>query len=213
MYIDPRLEVAGADLFRRYTALEKRIKDRHARVGSRAGRDGAAGHPLGPSLQLRDRRNAVSERPLALRLVRRHRAVFVHDSFGSEVRADTVDFAARHFRPDPSRESRDRAELIASSKAIAKYVILLGSCRRRESASTRLARAGRHAGALAARARFGRWLDQSGRDRAVSRAAARAGRTIPRRVRPDLRSVDRARHVRTSTCARARARQPLAPGR
>ena len=53
-------------------------------------------------------------------------AVFVHDSSARKLRADAVDFAARHFRADRSRESRDRAELIASSKAIAKYVIMLG---------------------------------------------------------------------------------------
>ena len=36
VYIDPRLEVAGPDLFRRYTHLEQRIKKKHAGVGSRA---------------------------------------------------------------------------------------------------------------------------------------------------------------------------------
>ena len=53
-------------------------------------------------------------------------AVFVHDSSGSEVRADAVDFADRHFRPESSRNLRDKAELSASSEAIAKYVFRLG---------------------------------------------------------------------------------------
>jgi tetratricopeptide (TPR) repeat protein len=54
-------------------------------------------------------------------------AVFVHDSFGPEVRANAVDFAARHFGAESSRDLRDRAELIASSNAIAKYVIMFGA--------------------------------------------------------------------------------------
>ena len=60
-------------------------------------------------------------------------AVFVHDSFGSEVREDAVDFAARHFNAGPSSDSRDRAELIASSNAIAKYMLLLGPAREKEA--------------------------------------------------------------------------------
>ena len=42
------------------------------RVGSRAGGDGPPGHPFGSPLQFRDRGNALSERSLALRVVRRH---------------------------------------------------------------------------------------------------------------------------------------------
>ena len=134
VYIDPRLEVAGADLFRRYIEPRASNQEKHARVGSRAGRDGAA----------RSSSRTISTIRRSARTLFRSdhwrcvwfdaiAAVFVHDSFGSEVRADAVDFAARHFRPDPSRESRDRAELIASSKAIAKYVILLGRGRARRT--------------------------------------------------------------------------------
>ena len=40
-----------------------------------------------------------------------------------------VDFAARHFRPDPSQESRGIAELAAFSKAFRKYVTALAGRR------------------------------------------------------------------------------------
>ena len=48
-------------------------------------------------------------------------AVFVHDSHASVVNAHAVDFAARHFRPDPGVESRSLAELKASAKAFRSY--------------------------------------------------------------------------------------------
>ncbi len=48
-------------------------------------------------------------------------AVFVHDSNASVVRAHAVDFAARHFRPDPGTDSRSLAELKASAKAFRSY--------------------------------------------------------------------------------------------
>ena len=50
-------------------------------------------------------------------------AVFVHDSYRTIVEADTVDFAARHFRPGNSDEPQGLAELAASAKALRNYVI------------------------------------------------------------------------------------------
>ena len=113
VYIDPRLEVAGADLFRRYTDLEMRIKN-----------DSPGGKPSWPRWNARSFSATISTIPKIVATLLRSdhwrcvwfdaiAAVFVHDSFRTEVRADTVDFAARHFRPGPSKDSRDPAELVA----------------------------------------------------------------------------------------------------
>ncbi len=126
VYTDPRLEVAGPDLFRRYTALTNRMK--HHAPGWEAELaemerpvillDHLYNSEIGATLFQSDHWRCVWFDAIA--------AVFVHDSYGSEVRADTVDFADRHFRTDGKRQSRDRAELLALSKAIAKYVLQLG---------------------------------------------------------------------------------------
>jgi tetratricopeptide (TPR) repeat protein len=127
VYTDPRLEVAGPDLFRRYISLENRIKK------DTPGWEAEVSE-MGPPVILADH---LHNYEIVGTLFRSNRwrcvwfdaivGVFVHDSFGSEARADAVDFAARHFSASPSRESRDRAELIASSNAIAKYMIVLGA--------------------------------------------------------------------------------------
>ncbi len=49
-------------------------------------------------------------------------AVFVHDSYRPIVEVDTVDFAARHFRPAAATEPQGFAELAASARALRKYV-------------------------------------------------------------------------------------------
>ena len=126
VYIDPRLEVAGAELFRRYSDLEHRIKKNtpgwEAELAEMQRPVILADHlynaEISATLFRSDQWRCVWFDAIA--------AVFVHKSNGSEVRADAVDLAARHFRPDVSRELRDRDELVASSKAIAKYVMLLG---------------------------------------------------------------------------------------
>ena len=127
VYIDPRLEVVGADLFLRYNALEKRIKDNTPGWDAELAEmqrpvilsDHLYNYEIAATLFKSDHWRCVWFDAIA--------AVFVHDSTGSEARADTVDFAARHFRPEPAQKLRDKAELLASSKAIAKYVLLLGS--------------------------------------------------------------------------------------
>jgi tetratricopeptide (TPR) repeat protein len=126
VYIDPRLEVAGADLFRRYTDLELRIKK------DTPGWEAELAE-MGLPVILSD--HLYNSKIVGTLLRSDHWrcvwfdaivAVFVHDSFRTEVRADAVDFAARHFGPGPSKDSRDRAELVALTKAIARYMILLG---------------------------------------------------------------------------------------
>ena len=73
VYIDPRLEVAGPDLFRRYTSLEHRIKKDTPGWEAELGEMGRpvilADHLYNSEIV----RNAVSERPLAVRVVRRDR--------------------------------------------------------------------------------------------------------------------------------------------
>jgi tetratricopeptide (TPR) repeat protein len=126
VYIDPRLEVAGADLFLRYIALEKRIEGNEpgweaelAEMGRPViMSDHEYNSEIGATLFRSDHWRCVWFDTIA--------ALFVHDSFSSEVRTDAVDFADRHFRPAPGKVSGDLRELIAASKALAKYVVLLG---------------------------------------------------------------------------------------
>ena len=56
-------------------------------------------------------------------------AVFVHDSATEAVRQHAVNFAARHFRPDPSVESRNVPELIASASGLKTYAMAVASTR------------------------------------------------------------------------------------
>ena len=102
VYIDPRLEVAGADLFLRFTALGKRIENNESPVGK----------PSWPKCSVRSSCWIISTIPRSVQRCSEATtgrcvwfdsiaAVFVHDSFSSEVRSDAVDFADRHFRPDP----------------------------------------------------------------------------------------------------------------
>jgi tetratricopeptide (TPR) repeat protein len=126
VYIDPRLEVAGPDLFRRYNELSARIKKDtpgwEAELREMGRPVVLADHfynwEIVGTLLRSDHWRCVWFDAIA--------GVFVHDSSGSEARADAVDFAARHFSTGPSRDSRDSAELIASSNAIVKYVMMFG---------------------------------------------------------------------------------------
>jgi tetratricopeptide (TPR) repeat protein len=126
VYIDPRLEVAGADLYRRYTDLGKRIKDDQPGWEEQLAEmdrpviltDHVYNAEIGATLLRSGHWRCVWFDAIA--------AVFVHDSYRSVAQADAVDFAARHFRRSPSKNTRDRAELAASGKAIAKYLIALG---------------------------------------------------------------------------------------
>ncbi len=49
-------------------------------------------------------------------------AVFVHDSYASVVAPHTVDFAARHFRPEPATEPHGFDALLASAKGVRNYL-------------------------------------------------------------------------------------------
>jgi tetratricopeptide (TPR) repeat protein len=126
VYTDPRLEVAGADLFARYTELQHRITidaPGWEAVLNEIGRpvvlvDHENNAALGATLLRSDHWRCVWFDAIA--------AVFVHDAFASTVKAHTVDFAARHFRPDSSRTgAKDIAGLTAAANAYRKYVLAL----------------------------------------------------------------------------------------
>ena len=154
VYIDPRLEVAGADLFRRYVALENRISE------DKPGWEAELAE-MGRPVILSDHLNTFKVGATLLRSDHWRcvwfdaiAAVFVHDSFRPEVRSEAVDFAARHFQPGPTEQWRDRDELFAWSKAIPKYVVAAWDVGGRENSVTGLARPGLHAGPAAARTEF-----------------------------------------------------------
>jgi tetratricopeptide (TPR) repeat protein len=128
VYTDPRLEVAGADLFKRYLELQDRIsKDAPGWEAELAemGRpvilnDHEYNWTIGAVLLTSPHWRCVWFDPIA--------AVFVHDSYQSASRERTVDFAARHFRPVPSAGTPgDIAEWRVLSLAFRKYVMALSS--------------------------------------------------------------------------------------
>jgi len=125
VYTDPRLEVAGADLFKRYIELDRRIKNDEPGWEAEL-------NEMGRPVILTDHEFNAKIGATLLRSAHWRcvwfdaiAAVFVHDSHADVVRAHAVDFAARHFRPDASNESRGIAELTASAKASRKYVTAL----------------------------------------------------------------------------------------
>jgi tetratricopeptide (TPR) repeat protein len=118
VYTDPRLEVAGADLFERYEQLSGRIaKDEPS---WRAELD-AMGRPvvlvdheyhghLGAMLLKSEHWRCVWFDAIA--------ACYVHDSATEAVRRHAVDFAARHFRPDRTARPGTLPEWLASARAL-----------------------------------------------------------------------------------------------
>ena len=95
VYTDPRLEVAGPDLFLRYNALEKRIKGNEPGWEAELAEMGRPvilsdhlyNYDIGVTLLQSDHWRCVWFDAIA--------AVFVHDSFGSEARG------CRRFRRSP----------------------------------------------------------------------------------------------------------------
>jgi tetratricopeptide (TPR) repeat protein len=129
VYTDPRLEIAGADLFNRYMELEDRLLknqpgwetelDEMGRPSILVDHEHSSG--IGATLMASAHWRCVWFDAIA--------AVFVHDSYAAIVQKDTVDFAARHFRPAPSVESREISELSALGKAYRNYVSVLAQIR------------------------------------------------------------------------------------
>ena len=108
VYTDPRLEVAGASLFQEYLDLDKAIKNND--YGDGQTQLDQLERPVvmvdheyswadGATLLGQPHWRCVWFDPIV--------AVFVHDSAEEAVRSHAVDFAARHFRPDPSSRGSD----------------------------------------------------------------------------------------------------------
>jgi tetratricopeptide (TPR) repeat protein len=129
VYTDPRLEVAGPDLFARYMRLDSDIKN-NAR-GWQAELD-YIGRPvvlvdheynwgIGSTMLADDHWRCVWFDPIA--------AVFVHDTAGPAAVGHVVNFAARHFRPDSSSRPLELIERVALAKVFRSYVAALPSHR------------------------------------------------------------------------------------
>ncbi|MGC8641156.1 MAG: tetratricopeptide repeat protein, partial [Isosphaeraceae bacterium] len=127
VYTDPRLEVTGPDLFDQYQELRKAIT--HDKPGwedqlDRMGRpvilvDHQVNSQVGASLLASRHWKCVWFDPIV--------AVFVHDSCEEVVKTHSVDFGARHFRPDPSTGPHDLPALAASAKGLRDYLSFLAT--------------------------------------------------------------------------------------
>jgi tetratricopeptide (TPR) repeat protein len=122
VYTDPRLEIAGADLFENYLELGSQIsKDQ---PGWAHALD-ALGNPsimldhhdnsmIGASLMANPHWRCVWFDPIV--------ALFVHDSYAKVVKQHSVDFGARHFLADPATEPQGIPALLASAKGLRNYL-------------------------------------------------------------------------------------------
>jgi tetratricopeptide (TPR) repeat protein len=122
VYVDARLEVIGPALYERYTELRRRIVEDApgwARALDEIGRPAVlVGHVdnvvVGATLLNSPGWRCVWFDSIA--------AVFVHEAYTGVVQAHTVDFAARHFRPDPATDPKGHAAVLALAKAVRNYV-------------------------------------------------------------------------------------------
>jgi tetratricopeptide (TPR) repeat protein len=121
VFTDPRLEIAGVELFDQYQKLGDRIATDQPGWEEELDRLGR------PSILLDHVDNA---RIGASLLASRHWkcvwfdpivAVFVHDSY-APVKTHTVDFGERHFRPDPATEPHGLPALLAAAKGVRNYL-------------------------------------------------------------------------------------------
>jgi tetratricopeptide (TPR) repeat protein len=126
VYTDPRLEVAGAELFERYIDLTKRLSEDspgwEAQL-SDMGRpvvmvDHEHNWQIGATLFRSDHWRCVWFDPIV--------AVFVHDSYRGVVKTDAVDFGSRHFDARAKPDKCSLAELIALAKAARSYAPAVG---------------------------------------------------------------------------------------
>ncbi|HMB06088.1 MAG TPA: tetratricopeptide repeat protein [Isosphaeraceae bacterium] len=122
VFVDARLEVIGPVLYERYIELRRRIAEDApgwARALDEIGRPVVlVGHAdnavVGTTLLNSPGWRCVWFDPIA--------AIFVHEAYTGVVQAHTVDFAARHFRPDPATDPRGHAAVLALAKAVRNYV-------------------------------------------------------------------------------------------
>lgn len=122
VFTDPRLEVAGPELFARYQELGKSIaqdkpgwEDQLDQIGRpTVFVDHQVNSQIGAALLSSRHWKCVWFDPMV--------AVFVHDSRERIVREHAVDFGSRHFYPDPSVEPHDPRALFAAAKGLRDYL-------------------------------------------------------------------------------------------
>jgi len=129
VYTDPRLEVAGAELFQKYMHLESQIA--YNQPGwpeelDRIGRpiimvDHEHNSSLGATILSHDEWRCVWFDPSV--------ALFVHRSYRQAVARHTVDFGRRHFDHELESDRLAPAEIQALAKALGAYVMALGGQR------------------------------------------------------------------------------------
>ncbi|MBX6312964.1 MAG: hypothetical protein IRY99_08630, partial [Isosphaeraceae bacterium] len=134
-FADARLEVVGAGLYERYMDLQASIAsdspgwpamlDELGRPGVLVDLVHGSGANLPAVLLTAPHWRCVYFDPIA--------ALFVHDSYRQAPPA--VDFAARHFRPDPTTALKTIAELMASAKALKNVATELLRLRRADLAA------------------------------------------------------------------------------
>ena len=130
VFADARLEVIGADLFERYEKLKDRIAgnvpgwerelDDMKRPLVLVDHDNSG---VGATLLTNPRWRCVWFDPIA--------ALFVHEAYAGVTQAYTVDFAARHFRPEREDDPKGAAALFASAKGLRNYSGDIGQARGR----------------------------------------------------------------------------------
>ncbi len=129
VYTDPRLEVNGPELFERYRKLEEDITQNASGWQARLddiGRpvilvDHEYNGLVGAALLRDDHWRCVWFDPIS--------AVFVHDTATEAIRRHAVNFAARHFRPEPSAKSKGIPERMSSAKGLRDYAGAMSSHR------------------------------------------------------------------------------------
>ena len=201
VFADARLEVIGADLFERYEKLKDRIAgnepgwerelDDMERPLVLVDHDNSG---VGATLLTHPRWRCVWFDPIA--------AIFVHEAYAGVTQSYTVDFAARHFRPEREDDPKGAAALFASAKGVAQL-------RRRYRAGSRASGPGAADGLAGPRPCAARARDRTRFRRRLE--GARPARTEPRRaagravapvsppLRPGLRPLLRPRHLRPAT--------------
>ena len=178
VYTDPRLEVAGADLFKNYVDLgaliRKDLPGWEVQLND-MGRpvimvDHEHNWDIGATLFRSAHWRCVWFDPIV--------AVFVHDSSASVVNAHAVDFAARHFRPDPGRGFAQPRRAEGFGQGVPELCPGRFPARRRAGPAVLLARCRRCQARLAPGSRLVRRLETPGPDRVVP------GFPIDRRPQP-----------------------------
>ncbi|RUL87215.1 hypothetical protein [Tautonia sociabilis] len=210
VFVDPRLEVMGADQYRLYTALNEQIADDAPRSRWRALLAEKAGNPVilaDNDLATRVGVTLLLDPAWRLCWFDEVASVFVHESDAREAGTPAVDFLARHFgtQADPSPPVLP-AEWRAATKGLSKFVLVLMEQRNRPDQAQRMIPLGLD------RSREARRLDPDAAEPWAYAAALELGRAVvPGVSAPDRRYLKPFDPVRDLHAARvaAFARQAL----